>query len=153
MNVAGKKFKIIRNLWRCWWLYPSDKMVVSPAWSKKPTFYHICIFRETWQLVIRLISRLTTRCAMRILVIRFKLCYNILIEVYVLDSTFNFFSVFSLWSEWSSCSVTCGSGEQTRTRTCDENCDGVQNDDLSETQSCNNGDCPGKYWCIGDLAK
>ena len=82
---------------------------------------------------------------MRMLVIRFKLCYNILIEVYALDSKFTFLSVFSLWSEWSSCSVTCGAGEQTRTRTCDNNCDGVQNDDLSETQSCNNGDCPGKY--------
>ena len=56
-------------------------------------------------------------------------------------------SVFLPWSEWSSCSLTCGYGQQTRTRTCDGhvNCDGVQNDDLKETQSCNNGDCPGKY--------
>ena len=59
------------------------------------------------------------------------------------NSTLNFLSVFSSWSEWSSCSPTCGSGQQTRTRTCDQNCDGVQNDDLEETQSCNNGDCPG----------
>ena len=79
------------------------------------------------------------------LVLGYRLCYDILIEVYVLDSTIYFFSVFLPWSEWSSCSLTCGSGEQTRTRTCDQNCDDVQNDDLSETQSCNNGDCPGKY--------
>ena len=84
------------------------------------------------------------------LVIRVKLCYDILIEVYVLDSKLNFLSVFLPWSEWSTCSlngqpVVCGSGEQTRTRTCDRNCDDVQTDDLSETQSCNNGDCQGKY--------
>ena len=63
-------------------------------------------------------------------------------EVY---STLNFLSVFLSWSEWSSCSLACGLGQQTRTRTCDQYCDGVQNDDLEETQSCNNGDCPGKY--------
>ena len=61
------------------------------------------------------------------------------------NSTLNFLSVFSSWSEWSSCSPTCGSGQQTRTRTCNQYCDGAQNDDLEETQSCNNGDCPGKY--------
>ena len=79
------------------------------------------------------------------LVLGYKLCYDILIEVYVLDSKFNLFSVFLLWSEWSTCSLTCGSGEQMRTRECDQNCDGVQIDDLKETQSCNNGDCQGKY--------
>ena len=66
--------------------------------------------------------------------------------------------MFSPWSEWSTCSlngqpVVCGSGEQTRTRTCDRNCDAVQNDDLTETQSCNNDDCPGKYWCLRDVSK
>ena len=79
------------------------------------------------------------------LVLGYKLCYDILIEVYVLDSKFNFLSVFLPWSEWSTCSLTCGSGEETRTRACDKNCDDVRTDDLSETQSCNDDDCPGKH--------
>ena len=53
-----------------------------------------------------------------------------------------FLKVFSTWSDWSSCSVTCGSGEQTRTRTCDQNC---SSGDLQEIQGCNDSDCPGKY--------
>ena len=79
------------------------------------------------------------------LVLGYKLCFDIFIEVYVLDSKFNFLSVFSPWSRWSTCSLYCGSGERTRTRTCGQNCDDVQIDDLKETQSCNNGDCSGKY--------
>ena len=54
----------------------------------------------------------------------------------------NLFLVFSSWNNWSSCSLTCGSGEQTRARTCDQNCDDIQNEYLSETQSCNDIDCP-----------
>ena len=50
--------------------------------------------------------------------------------------------MFIPWSEWSSCSVTCGSGEQTRTRTCDQNCDETRDYHLAETQSCNDNDCP-----------
>ena len=48
---------------------------------------------------------------------------------------------FSTWSNWSSCSAPCGSGEQTRTRTCDQGC---STQDLSETQSCNDAPCPGE---------
>ena len=53
---------------------------------------------------------------------------------------------FSRWSFWSDCSVTCGEGFQTRTRTCTnpppqgkgKDCD----DDLVEERPCNEGDCP-----------
>ena len=50
------------------------------------------------------------------------------------------------WSEWGSCSLTCGGGNQTHTRTCSnpapnhggQECHG--ND--SELQSCNENSCP-----------
>ena len=58
---------------------------------------------------------------------------------------FLFLLVFSLWSEWSSCSLSCGSGDQTRTRTYDQGC---SNDELLETQSCNDVACPGKHKLI-----
>ena len=54
---------------------------------------------------------------------------------------------FSGWSFWSDCSLTCGGGIQTRTRTCTypppqgygEDCDGPLQDD----QACNKSPCPG----------
>ncbi|XP_020620995.1 cartilage matrix protein-like [Orbicella faveolata] len=54
---------------------------------------------------------------------------------------------FSGWSFWSDCSLTCGGGVQTRTRTCTypppqgygEDCDGPLQDD----QACNKSPCPG----------
>ena len=55
------------------------------------------------------------------------------------------FQEYSLWSSWSSCSLTCGSGVQRRARKCQENCDDVQSDNLSETRSCNNFNCPGLF--------
>ena len=57
-------------------------------------------------------------------------------------SKLNFMLVFSTWTEWSTCSVTCGAGEKTRTRTCDQNCSGIPNDDLLQTQTCNDTECP-----------
>ena len=50
------------------------------------------------------------------------------------------------WSEWDNCTLACGGGNQTRTRTCDnpppehkgEDC-GADN---SETQACNIDPCP-----------
>ena len=51
------------------------------------------------------------------------------------------------WGSWSSCSVTCGSGTETRTKECDNpapkgtgaDCTG----DSSESQQCDAGVCPG----------
>ena len=53
--------------------------------------------------------------------------------------------IFVVWSQWSgydACSVTCGAGVMTRTRTCrnGNNCPGP----ASQTQSCNAGQCPSK---------
>lgn len=60
------------------------------------------------------------------------------------------------WSEWeafSECSVSCGGGEKTRSRTCTNpepanggaDCEG----DYSETMACNEQGCPGNsIWLI-----
>ena len=54
---------------------------------------------------------------------------------------------FSRWGFWFRCSLTCGDGVQTRTRTCTdpppqgygEDCDGP----LQEIRACNDKPCPG----------
>ena len=56
--------------------------------------------------------------------------------------------VLSTWSGWTTCSVTCGSGKQTRTRTCHQNCNHVPNGDLTQTQNCEERGCPGKLLTV-----
>ena len=54
---------------------------------------------------------------------------------------------WSAWEEWAECSSTCGRGERTRTRRCDnpspqhdgETCDGKD----TEQEACDLGACPG----------
>lgn len=54
---------------------------------------------------------------------------------------------WSDFSEWSTCTVTCGGGTRTRTRTCDNpppglgglNCSGL----AIETEACNKDNCKG----------
>lgn len=54
---------------------------------------------------------------------------------------------WSDWEEWGTCSLTCGDGTKTRSRTCDNpapsnggaDCAG----DAVDTEACNDGACPG----------
>ena len=54
--------------------------------------------------------------------------------------------VFSEWDDWTECTVLCGGGSQTRSRTCDNPapqfgglpCDG----EVTECQACNVDPCP-----------
>ena len=56
---------------------------------------------------------------------------------------------FTDWAAWGTCSVTCGGGTQTRTRDCTNPvpahggayCVG----DITDTQACDGGPCPGTY--------
>ena len=63
------------------------------------------------------------------------------------------FTAFSLWSEWSDCSLTCDFGQKTRTRICQQNCDGVSSDDLAETKSCNEFICSGEQNLLANDVK
>ncbi len=56
--------------------------------------------------------------------------------------------IWSDWSQWSSCSLSCGGGNQTQIRTCTkpEPANGGQNCSLTNidtaVQTCNNQPCP-----------
>jgi len=56
---------------------------------------------------------------------------------------------FSLWSAWTTCSKTCGTGSQSRRRTCSNPvpADGGQNctGEYEQAKSCKLTSCPGKY--------
>ena len=57
--------------------------------------------------------------------------------------------LFGVWSDWSSCSVTCGGGERSRTRPCSSGCsiidDDDDDDDRTETEVCNQSECNLKF--------
>ena len=62
--------------------------------------------------------------------------------------------VYAAWGQWSSCSETCyPGGEKTRSRTCNQHCENVEDSDLIQTTSCNGHDCPGKKLRIVMLPK
>ena len=54
------------------------------------------------------------------------------------------------WSDWSACSATCGVGESIRSRSCQAGCDHFT-DDLTQTQECNEKECPGKNFSNFEL--
>ena len=70
--------------------------------------------------------------------------YSVLIAVFLSSVD----GGFSLWSTWTTCSATCGTGTQSRNRTCTNpvpvsnglNCTG----NYSEATSCKIASCPGK---------
>lgn len=55
------------------------------------------------------------------------------------------------WSNWGDCSVTCGSGERARSRSCTDPRPANSGNDCSgqdqETESCTAGNCPGRH-CV-----
>lgn len=55
--------------------------------------------------------------------------------------------VFNPWSNWTDCSTTCGTGIQSRNRTCDGPYHGGQEcmGNYSDSQQCNTHHCPGEW--------
>ena len=65
--------------------------------------------------------------------------YNDGIALYLVDDDFCSKSppVLSSWGEWSSCNKVCKGGTRSRLRTCEKICWTVTQDDLTETEPCN----------------
>ena len=89
------------------------------------------------------------------LIRRFKDCFRIAIQstiacCYLTLSNCIFYDIvngkWSEWSDWGQCSVSCGGGTQSRSRSCTppknggKGCEG----DNSQTQECETDPCPGK---------
>jgi hypothetical protein len=55
-------------------------------------------------------------------------------------------SIWNEWDSWSSCSSTCGTGTQIRTRTCQRGTTGDCIGISMESINCNNGDCATPQW-------
>lgn len=54
--------------------------------------------------------------------------------------------VYEPWSPWSSCSVSCGRGQRTRTRLCQDTEGGPSCADTKQSESCDMPSCPGLTW-------